>query len=158
MQFPHLKKDNLGIFETLALSVAIIGPSAAIAIVIVLMVQQTGYSAPLVFLLSMIGIGLVSISIIKMNRYVPSSGSVYNFAKKSLGRRIGFLAGWLIIFAYLMLAISSGAIAASNLQAIFAIFGIRLSWEFIILPIAALVWFLAGRNSKTGIKSGKVPD
>ena len=61
METNKLKKENLGIFETLALSVAIMGPSASISIAIILMVLSTGYSAPLVFLLSMICIGLVSV-------------------------------------------------------------------------------------------------
>lgn len=152
MEANTLKKENLGIFETLALSVAIMGPSASISITIILMVLTTGYSAPLVFFLSMIGIGLVSVSIVKLNQYFSSSGSVYYFAEKILGKRAGFLSGWLIIFTYLMLGLSCAAVASSDIQFLFAAFGIRIHWYLIMLFIMALVWFLAGRNAKASTR------
>lgn len=152
METNKLQKENLGIFETLALSVAMMGPSASISITIILMVMYTGYGAPLAFLLSMLAVGLVSVSIVKLNRYFPSSGSVYYFAEQILGRRTGFLSGWLIVFTYLTLGISCGAVAASNLQALLGIFGIQVHWGFLILILMALVWFLAGRNAKTSTR------
>jgi len=148
----ELKKENLGIFETLALSVAMMGPSASISITILLMVLYTGYSAPLVYLLSMIAVGLVSVSVIKLNRYFPSSGSVYSFAEKILGRRVGFLSGWLIIFTYLMLGISCAAVASSDLQALFEVFDIRIHWIFFALLIMALVWYINGRNAEVNTR------
>jgi amino acid transporter len=152
MESHQLKKENLGIFETLALSVAMMGPSVSISITIIQMALCTGYSAPLVFLLSTGAVGLVSVSIVKLNQYFPSSGSVFYFAEKTLNRKAGFLAGWLIVLTYLMLGVSCVAIAASNLQTLLAVFGIRIHWEFIIPVIMAVVWYLAGRNAKTSAR------
>ena len=152
MKTNTLKKEDLGIFETLALSVAIMGPSASISITILLMVSSTGYSAPLVFLLSMICIGLVSVSIVKLNQYFPSSGSVYYFAEKIVGRKAGFLSGWLIIFTYLMLGISCAAVAAFDLQVLFAAFDIQIHWVLITLLLMVLVWYMSGRNAKASTR------
>ncbi|MDP4093421.1 MAG: APC family permease [Bacillota bacterium] len=148
MEPGKLKKNSLNIFETLALSVAIMGPSASISVTVILMAFYAGCSSPLIFLISMVCIGLISVSIIALNKYFPSSGSVYNFAEKTLGRRTGFISGWLIVFTYLMLGVSCSAIAASTLQSILDNLGIQLHWGFIIIILMALVWYLAGRNAK----------
>ena len=87
-----LKKDSLGIVETAALSMGIMGPSDSISITVIMMTALAGYSSPLVFLFSMICIGLVSVSVIKLNQHFPSSDSVYHFAEKILGKKAGFIA------------------------------------------------------------------
>lgn len=83
MEKSGLKKDNLSIIETVALSVAIIAPTAAMSLNISLMAQTCSFSAPLVFLISTIVVGLVSYSIIKFNHYISASGSLYTFTKNS---------------------------------------------------------------------------
>jgi amino acid transporter len=149
MEINKFKKDSLSIFETIALSVAIMGPSASIAMIVGMMASFTGYSAPLVFLISMLVVGITAISIAKLNQYFPSSGSVYSFVEKSLGKRAGFISGWLIVFAYLMLGISCAAVACSYLRSIIEIFGINIHWIVIELIILLLIWFLARKDAKT---------
>lgn len=152
MEQGKLKSNSLNIFETLALSVAIMGPSASISVSVILMAIYVGFSSPFVYAISMACVGLVSVSIIALNKYFPSSGSVYNFAEKTLGKRMGFLSGWLIVFTYLMLGVSCAAIAASTLQSIFEGFGFKIHWVLIIVVIVILVWFLAGRNAKASTR------
>lgn len=38
-----------------------------------------------------------------MSRVIPSAGSVYGFARKSLGNRLGFISGWVILMDYLLI-------------------------------------------------------
>ena len=149
MKINELKKDSLNIFETVALSVAIMGPSASIAIIVGMMAFYTNYSAPLVFAGSMLIVGFVSISIVKLNQYFPSSGSVYYFVEKTLGTRAGFVSGWLIVFAYLMLGVSCAAVASSYLQSLLGAFGLNINWEIIAAILLALVWYLAFKDAKT---------
>lgn len=152
MEPGKLKKNCLNIFETLGLSVAIMGPSASISVSVILMALYVGSSSSLIYLISMACVGLVSVSIIALNKYFPSSGSVYNFAEKTLGKRVGFLSGWLIVFTYLMLGVSCAAIAASTLQSILGSFGIHIHWGLIVVVLITLVWFLAGRNAKASTR------
>lgn len=104
MEKSGLKKDNLSIIETVALSVAIIAPTAAMSLNISLMAQTCSFSAPLVFLISTIVVGLVSYSIIKFNHYISASGSLYAFTKTALGNKMGFTSGWALLLAYIALA------------------------------------------------------
>lgn len=77
MATEQLKKDSLNIFQTIALSVDIMGPSASIAITAGMIGAQVGPSVALVFLVSMVIVGCVAISIVKLNQTFPSAGSVY---------------------------------------------------------------------------------
>lgn len=82
-----LKKDNLNIFQTIALSVAIMGTSASIAITTGMIGSHAGSSVPLVFLLSLLIVGCVAVSIVKLNQTFPSVGSVYYFVEKTLEKK-----------------------------------------------------------------------
>ncbi len=149
MEADKLKKDSLNLLETIALSVAMMGPSASIAITVGMMGNFVNCSEPLVFLVSMIIIGLVAVSIVKLNQYFPSSGSVYFFAQKTLGKRAGFVTGWLIILAYLMLGASCAAVATSYFQNLLSIFDVHIHWKIISIIIMLIIGYLAHKDAKT---------
>lgn len=134
MEKSGLKKDNLSVIETIALSVAIIAPTAAMALNISLMAETCSFSAPLVFLISTIVVGLVSYSIIKFNHYISASGSLYAFTKKSLGDKMGFITGWALLLAYIMLAGGTSAGLGNFFSGFLAMFGIQVNW----LPISII--------------------
>lgn len=149
METNKLKKDSLNIGETIALSVAIMGPSASVAVTAGMMVSYAGYSAPFIFLLAMIVIGFVAVSIIKLNQYFPSSGSVYYFAEKTLGKRAGFVTGWLILLAYLLLGTGCAAVSSAYFQNLLGAFGIQIHWKIIGLLIMAFVGYLSHKDAQT---------
>lgn len=134
MEKSGLKKDNLSVVETIALSVAIIAPTAAMALNISLMAESCSFSAPLVFLISTIVVGLVSYSIIKFNHYISASGSLYAFVKKSLGDKMGFITGWALLLAYIMLAGGTSAGLGNFFSGFLSTFGIHVNW----LPISII--------------------
>lgn len=152
METNKLQKNSLGMVETAALSVGIMGPSASISVIVIMMASLAGYSSPFVLFVSMLCVGLVSVAVIKLNQHFPSSGSVYHFAEEILSKRAGFIAGWLIVFTYLALGVSCAAMAASDLQSILSGFGINIHWELIIFVLTTSVWYLAGRDAKVSIR------
>ncbi|MCR3761307.1 APC family permease [Clostridium felsineum] len=130
----NLKKDNLSIIETIALSVAIIAPTAAMSVNVSLMAETASFSAPLIFFISMIVVGLVSYSVIKFNHYFSSAGSLYTFTQKALGNRFGFLTGWALLLAYIMLAAGCCAELGAFFSKFLNYFGIQIGW----FPLAAI--------------------
>lgn len=148
MKNSDLKKDNLNIIETIALSVAIIAPTAAMALNISLMAQTAGYSAPLVFLISTIVVGLVSYSIIKFNHYISAAGSLYSFTKEALGKKMGFTSGWALLLAYIMLAGGTSAGAGNFFSGFFAVFGLHVNWLPISLVCSVIMIFLGIADAK----------
>ena len=144
-----LKKDSLNIFQTIALSVAIMGPSASIAITAGMIGSQVGSSAPLVFLVSLLIVGCVAVSIVKLNQTFSSAGSVYYFVEKTLGRRAGFISGWLIVLAYLVLSVSCIMVSCAYLQIVMSIFGVAIHWMFIGLLLMGVIFALAHKDAET---------
>lgn len=134
MEKLSLKKDNLSIIETIALSVAIIAPTAAMALNVSLMAETCSFSAPLVFLISTIVVGLVSYSIIKFNQYISAAGSLYTFTKKALGNKMGFVSGWTLLLAYIALGGGTAAGFGNFFSAFLATFGLDVNW----LPLSII--------------------
>ncbi|MBU4437934.1 MAG: APC family permease, partial [Firmicutes bacterium] len=149
MSGDQLKKDSLNVFQTIALSVAIMGPSASIAITAGMIGSQAGSSVPLVFLVSLLIVGCVAVSIVKLNQTFPSAGSVYYFVEKTLGRRAGFISGWLIVLAYLVLSVSCIMVSCAYLQILLSIFGVGIHWLFIGLLLMGLIFALAHKDAET---------
>ena len=149
MSGAQLKKDSLNVFQTIALSVAIMGPSASIAITAGMIGSQAGASVPLVFLVSMVIVGCVAVSIVKLNQTFPSAGSVYYFVEKTLGKRAGFISGWLIVLAYLVIGVSCIMVSCAYLQILLGIFGIAMHWLLIGLFLMGLIWALAHKDAQT---------
>jgi amino acid transporter len=145
----RLKKDSLNIFQTIALSVAIMGPSASIAITAGMIGSHVGYSVPLVFLVSLMIVGCVAVSIVKLNQTFPSAGSVYYFVEETLGKRAGFISGWLIVLAYLVLSVSCIMVSCTYLEILLNIFGITIHWLFIGLFLMGLIFALAHKDAET---------
>lgn len=135
MEKSNLKKDNLSIIETIALSVAIIAPTAVMALNVSLMAEKAQFSAPLVFLISMIIVGLVSYSIIEFNHYISSAGSLYTFNEKALGKKAGFTSGWALLLAYIMLGAGTSAGLGTFTSKFLALFGINIGW----LPLSLIL-------------------
>lgn len=148
MEKSGLKKDNLSIIETVALSVAIIAPTAAMALNVSLMTITCSFSAPLVFLISTIVVGLVSYSIIKFNHYISASGSLYAFTKKSLGDKMGFTSGWALLLAYIMLAGGTAAGFGNFFSGFLAVFGLNVNWLPISIVSSIAMIFLGIADAK----------
>jgi amino acid transporter len=57
---------------------------------------------PLVFLIGFVAMFFTAVSYTMMSKDFPDAGSVYAYAKGSLGERAGFLAGWAMVLDYLL--------------------------------------------------------
>src|SRR5579875_754719 len=118
-----LHTGELSLFETMGISVAIMAPTAAMALNTSLTASIVGTAVPLTFFIAMITIGLVSFAFIQFNRHFASSGSVYAFTGASLGPKMGFLSGWTLLLTYFAFTGASSAEVGAFLQMFFGIFG-----------------------------------
>lgn len=138
-----LHKGDLSYVEAMAISVAIMAPTAAMALNGSLAASIAGTAVPLTFLLAMITIALVSFAFIQFNRQFSSSGSVYAFTGASLGPKAGFLSGWVLLLTYLVFTGASAAEIGAFMQSFFLFLGIHVSWYPIALVGTLLIWLLA---------------
>lgn len=143
-----LHKSGLSYVEAMAISVAIMAPTAAMALNGSLAASIAGTAVPLTFLLAMVTIGLVSFAFIQFNRHFSSSGSVYAFTGASLGPKVGFLSGWVLLLTYLVFTGASSAEIGAFMQSFFALIGIHVGWYLIAVISSLLIWLLAFMDVK----------
>lgn len=148
MESSKLKKDNLSMIETIALSVAIVAPTASMSLNVPLMAQTAGFSSPFVFFVSMIIVGFVSYSIIKFNQYFSSAGSLYTFTKESLGEKMGFTSGWTLLLAYMMLVAGCTAGLGTFCSSLLNVFGIHVAWLPLSLIFSIVMIFVGITDAK----------
>lgn len=147
-----LKKNEISTIEAMAISVAIMAPTAAMALNGALVAGMAGTAVPLTFLLATITIGLVSYAFIQFNRMVSSSGSVYAFTALSLGPQVGFLSGWALLFTYLVFTAASSAEVGAFLQSFFQLIGIHSGWILPALLTLVLLVLLAFFDVRVGAR------
>ena len=106
---PSRLRRELHFWEAIALSIAIMAPTAAMALNGVGIAGLIGRAVPLAFLFALIGVLFVSYAFAMLTREVSHAGSVYALTGFTLGARAGFLAGWALLGTYLCFTVASSA-------------------------------------------------
>src|SRR4051794_8021906 len=102
-------RRELRFWETIALSIGIMAPTAAMALNGVVPAGIVGAAVPLVFLIATVGVLFVSYAFVRLSAHFSHAGSVYAFSGATLGPRAGFFAGWALFGTYLCFTAASAA-------------------------------------------------
>ncbi|MBX5437457.1 MAG: APC family permease [Alicyclobacillaceae bacterium] len=148
----HLKRDSLNLVETIALSAAVMAPSASMALNVSLVSALVGVSVTVVFLIAMAITFCISAAIIKFNQLYSTSGSLYKFTEYSLGRRVALVTGWALFLAYFTLVVGVSGALGAYVSSLLGMLGLRVSWLLISLLLSVLMWFLAYRDINLSTK------
>lgn len=92
---------KLRLWEALALSVGLMGPTLAMSLNGTGVSATVGKAVPLVFLLGFIGVGLVGYGFWRLTQHFNHAGSVYALAGATIGPRAGFFGGFALLGTYL---------------------------------------------------------
>lgn len=139
-------RRELGVVGAAALSLAIMAPTAAMALNGSLAASIAGTAVPLAFLLALVTIALVAYAFVEFARQYSSAGSVYTFNGVALGPRVGFMSGWALLFTYLAFAAASAAETGAFFESLAGLLGWHVSWVWPALVTAAVVWVLGTRD------------
>lgn len=116
---PPLRRA-LGVVETAGISVAMMAPTAAMALNGALAATYAGAAVPLSFVLAFAIIGCVAFAFVTFARVYASPASVGEFNARGLGQLAGRLSGWALVLVYILFtggsAAEFGAFAASALH------------------------------------------
>jgi len=106
--------------EVLAQSIATVSPSGVIAITPAIVALNAGNGTWLAFVVAMIAVLLVGYSVAQFSRRIASTGSLYTYIGRGLGRVAGFAGGAAMVIAY-------GAVAMISMVAAGLYFGAFLT-------------------------------
>src|SRR5512142_2010368 len=102
-------RRELHFWEAIALSIAIMAPTAAMALNGVGVSALIGQAVPLAFIFATVGVMFVSYAFWRLTQHFSHAGSVYAFAGVTLGPQAGFFAGWALFGTYLAFTAASTA-------------------------------------------------
>lgn len=115
-----MAKRKLRLWEALAVSLGLMGPTLAMAGNGQGIIGTVGKAVPLVFLLGFIGVVLVAYGFIRLTQRYNHAGSAYALVGATLGPRAGFVAGFALFGTYLFFAICTAAVFGAFLNALIA--------------------------------------
>ncbi|MEV6053949.1 amino acid permease [Streptomyces sp. NPDC052107] len=133
-----LKNDALGTFSSVAMGLASTGPAYSLAATLGVIVVGVGLQAPIVTMLAFIPMLLVACAFRELNATNADCGTTFTWATRAFGPRTGWMGGWGLIVANI--------IVMANLAAIAAAYGFRLvgldglADSRLLTTLAGIVW------------------
>ena len=135
-----LKKDAIGYLSNLVIGIASTAPAYSLAATLGFIVAVTGVGvhAPAVLLVSFVPMLLVAGAYKYMNRADPDAGTTFAWTTRALGPGTGWVNGWAIFLADLIVMASLSDIAAIYT---FKLFGFtELGQSNAAIIVAAILW------------------
>jgi len=135
-----LKADALGYASNLVIAIASTAPAYSLAATLgfVVAVAGMGTHAPAVLIVSFIPILFVSLGYRFFNLADPDAGTTFAWVTRAFGPQIGWINGWAIFLADIIVMASLAEIAASYTYSLFSLHGLEHS--NLALIIGSVVW------------------
>jgi amino acid transporter len=148
-----LASGKLGLFPSTVIGLASTAPLYSLAATLGFIVMAAGAQAPAALIVAFIPMCLTAFAYRELNTAIPDSGTAFTWASKAFGPRTGWMAGWGVMVAgvivmasqtevaskYLLLLIGDGSIAQNK----------TLVTAFGALIIVVMTW-VSYRNVETG--------
>ncbi|HUN35920.1 MAG TPA: APC family permease [Trebonia sp.] len=115
-----LRTGALGAVASVILATASAAPAYSLAATLAFVVGYAGLQSPSIVILAFVPILLVSFGYSALNRTDPDCGTIFTWASRHVGPRVGFMAGWAIIASFILVIGSLGQVAG---QYVFLLFG-----------------------------------
>ncbi|WP_181310005.1 APC family permease [Nocardioides campestrisoli] len=96
---PGLAPRSVSLGVSTVFSLASTAPAYSLAVTVGLLAAMVGDRAPLLLAVSAIPVVLVVLAFGELNAAEPDCGTCYAWTSKPFGRHVGFLAGWVVIAA-----------------------------------------------------------
>lgn len=152
MKQPHLRRA-LGVVETAGMSVAIMAPTAAMALNGALAASYAGPAVPLAFVLAFVTIACVAFAFVTFARTYASPASVGEFNARGLGPFAGRLSAWALLLVYVLFTAGSAAEFGAFAQSALAYAHLTVAWLPLALGALAICAFAGTRPAKTSTRT-----
>jgi amino acid transporter len=143
----RLRAGAISALGAATIAMAFMGPATSVFFNTAPGAAKMGYGLPLGTLLALIVCFALASTIASFSRTMPTAGLAYTFNTRAFGRGAGFLSGWVLGFAYLMvgpmLVAAIGSFGSDFLDQQLHVGGVP--WWVVSLVIVAIV-FAIGRS------------
>ncbi len=115
-----LKGGALGLVSTVVIGVASTAPAYSLAATLGLVVAAVGLQSPIIVALAFVPAFLVAMGYKELNRADPDCGTTFTWATRAFGPKTGWMGGWGIVAADVLVMASLAQVAG---QYVFLLFG-----------------------------------
>jgi amino acid transporter len=107
-----LKADAVGLLNGVVLGVASTAPAYSLAASLGFVVVAVGVQSPAIMLLAFLPMGAIAAAYYYLNRVDPDCGTSFTWVARAMGPWLGWMAGWAIIVADIIVMANLAEIAA----------------------------------------------
>jgi amino acid transporter len=143
----------LGVFETAGISVAMMAPTAAMALNGALAASYAGAAVPLACVLAFATIGCVAFSFVEFARVYASPASVGTFNARGLGAFAGRLSGWALLLVYVLFTAGSAAEFGAFAAAALTYAHVTIAWLPLALACLAIAAIVGTRPARVSSRA-----
>jgi len=108
-----LKQGALGLLSSTVIALASVAPAYSLAATIGFVVIAVGLQAPIIMVLAFIPMYCVAVGYKELNEAEPDAGTTFVWASRAFGPKTGWMGGWGIIAADVIVMANLAAIAGS---------------------------------------------
>jgi len=135
-----LKSGALGLVSSVVIGVASTAPAYSLAATLGFIVLLVGLQAPAVVLLAFVPILFVSVGYQQLNKAEPDCGTTFTWTTKAFGPKAGWMGGWGIVAADVLVMASLAQVAGQYLFLLFGADGIGSDPTSTWVLLVGLAW------------------
>jgi amino acid transporter len=108
-----LKTGAIGLLSSVVIGLASTAPAYSLAATLGFVTIAVGVQSPAIMILAFVPMLFIAISYQELNRVIPDCGTTFTWAAKAFGPRVGWMGGWGIIAADIIVMANLAQIAGS---------------------------------------------
>ena len=137
-----LKSGALGLISSVVIAVASTAPAYSLAATLGFVVVAIGVQAPIVTILAFIPMWFVSIAFQQMNKADPDCGATFTWATRAFRPRVGWMGGWGVLAADIIVMASLSQIAGQYVFDLFNANGIGDNASSVWVLLVGIGWIV----------------
>lgn len=151
-----LKRNAIGFVSSVVIGVASTAPGYSLAATLGFVAAAVGLQSPAILLVSFVPMFLVAVGYYYMNRADPDCGTSFSWVTKGMGPHLGWIAGWTIVVADVIVMANLAQIAGlytflllgwqSAAASTFAVTAVGVAWIVLMTAIVVIGIELSART------------
>lgn len=138
------RPEGFSLLQAVAVGVNTTSPAFSLAAVLAPMALLVGYSTPIVLVVSFIPMALTSLAFMYLNRRDPDCGTTFSWVSRAIGPRSGFMAGWVLAAAGVLVLGSLAETAITYGLRTFGLDSLAANRTLVIAGAALLIVMMTG--------------
>jgi amino acid transporter len=135
-----LKVGAIGLLSTTVIAIGSVAPAYSLAAALGFIVIDVGHQAVAAVILAFVPMILVAQGYSRLNREMPDCGTTFTWGAKAFGPKTGWMGGWAIVVADVIVMANLAQIAGSYMFQLFGAYGLAGSTGWTL--IAGIGWIV----------------